>query len=70
MAMQKISPAEWGKDAFEAIGKQWFLLTAGTAEAGWNCMRITAPSTCTWWTRNCSGTRNSRRSKGFSCQRI
>ena len=42
MAMQKIYPENWGKDAFDAIGKEWFLLTAGTAESGWNCM------TCSW----------------------
>ena len=42
MAMQKIDLNEWGKDAFEAIGKQWFLLTAGTEQAGWNTM------TCSW----------------------
>lgn len=42
MAMKKINPSEWGKDVFDAIGKQWFLLTAGTAEDGWNCM------TCSW----------------------
>ena len=42
MAMKKISPSEWGKDVFEAIGKQWFLLTAGTEQSGWNCM------TCSW----------------------
>ncbi len=42
MSMQKINLAEWGKDAFDAIGKQWFLLTAGTEQDGWNCM------TCSW----------------------
>ena len=42
MAMQKINPSEWGKNAFEAIGKQWFLLTAGTEQSGWNTM------TCSW----------------------
>ena len=42
MAMKKISPKEWGKDVFDAIGKQWFLLTAGTEQSGWNCM------TCSW----------------------
>ncbi|MBR5364181.1 MAG: flavin reductase [Oscillospiraceae bacterium] len=42
MAMKKISPNEWGKDVFDAIGKQWFLLTAGTEQSGWNCM------TCSW----------------------
>ncbi|MBR4200004.1 MAG: flavin reductase [Oscillospiraceae bacterium] len=42
MAMQKIAPEQWDKNPFEAIGKDWFLLTAGTEEAGWNTM------TCSW----------------------
>lgn len=42
MALQKISPEQWGVNPFEVIGKQWFLLTAGTASDGWNCM------TCSW----------------------
>ena len=42
MSMQKINPAEWDQNAFDAIGKQWFLLTAGTEQNGWNCM------TCSW----------------------
>ena len=42
MAMQKIAPEQWDKNPFEAIGKDWFLLTAGTESAGWNTM------TCSW----------------------
>lgn len=42
MALQKISPEQWGANPFEAIGKGWFLLTAGTESEGWNCM------TCSW----------------------
>lgn len=42
MAFQKIEPSEYGTNPFEAIGKQWFLLTAGTTEGGWNTM------TCSW----------------------
>lgn len=42
MALQKISPEQWGANPFAAIGKEWFLLTAGTESGGWNCM------TCSW----------------------
>lgn len=42
MAFQKIEPSQYGTNVFEAIGKQWFLLTAGTTEDGWNTM------TCSW----------------------
>lgn len=42
MTFQKIEPSEYGTNPFEAIGKQWFLLTAGTTEGGWNTM------TCSW----------------------
>ena len=42
MAFQKIEPSQYGKNPFEAIGKQWFLLTAGTEASGWNTM------TCSW----------------------
>ncbi|MBQ6040404.1 MAG: flavin reductase [Oscillospiraceae bacterium] len=42
MALQKINPEQISGNPFEAIGKQWFLLTAGSAESGWNCM------TCSW----------------------
>ncbi len=38
MAFQKIDPNELKSNPFEAIGKQWFLLTAGTEQNGWNCM--------------------------------
>ena len=42
MALQKIDPEQFSGNPFAAIGNQWFLLTAGSAEAGWNCM------TCSW----------------------
>ena len=42
MTFEKISPDQWDGNPFTAIGKQWYLLTAGTAETGWNCM------TCSW----------------------
>ena len=32
MEFKKIQAAEWNGNIFEAIGKQWFLLTAGTPE--------------------------------------
>lgn len=42
MELKKISPEQWGANPFEAIGKGWFLLTAGTEANGWNTM------TCSW----------------------
>ncbi|HBI84749.1 MAG TPA: flavin reductase [Ruminococcus sp.] len=42
MSFQKIDPAQWQSNPFEAIGKQWFLLTAGTEKSGFNSM------TCSW----------------------
>jgi flavin reductase (DIM6/NTAB) family NADH-FMN oxidoreductase RutF len=32
MEFKKIKASEWNGNVFEAIGKQWFLLTAGTPE--------------------------------------
>ena len=42
MSLTKISPEAWVGNPFEAIGKDWFLLTAGTEESGYNTM------TCSW----------------------
>ena len=41
MGLKKINPEEWNANPFSAVGKQWFLLTAGDAEK-WNTM------TCSW----------------------
>lgn len=38
MSFVKMQPAEWEKNPFTAIGKDWFLLTAGTKEQGFNFM--------------------------------
>lgn len=38
MAFQKIDMTEWKGNPFEAIGKDWFLLTAGTKDTGYNFM--------------------------------
>ncbi len=38
MALQPINPADWKGNPFSAIGKDWFLLTAGTKETGYNFM--------------------------------
>lgn len=38
MSFVKMQPAEWEKNPFTAIGKDWFLLTAGTMESGFNFM--------------------------------
>ncbi len=38
----EISPEAWVGNPFEAIGKDWFLLTAGTEQTGFNTM------TCSW----------------------
>lgn len=38
MALQKIDIQTWEGKPFEAIGKDWFLLTAGTQEQGFNFM--------------------------------
>ncbi len=42
MALKQINPEQLGFNPFEAIGKQWFLLTAGNRLTGWNTM------TCSW----------------------
>ena len=42
MALKRINPEEWTANPFEAIGKQWLLLTAGNEADGWNTM------TCSW----------------------
>ncbi len=42
MALKQVNPEQLGFNPFEAIGKQWFLLTAGTQQTGWNTM------TCSW----------------------
>ncbi|MBQ5334366.1 MAG: flavin reductase [Oscillospiraceae bacterium] len=39
---KKLGASEVSGNLFDRIGKQWFLLTAGTAESGWNTM------TCSW----------------------
>lgn len=39
---KKIDASEISGSIFDRIGTQWFLLTAGTAETGWN------PMTCSW----------------------
>ena len=44
MALKQVNPEQLGFNPFEAIGKQWFLLTAGTQQTGWNTM------TCSWGT--------------------
>ena len=41
MGLKKINPEEWNANPFEAVGRQWFLLTAGDSEK-WNTM------TCSW----------------------
>ena len=38
MAFKKIELSEWNGNPFNAIGKDWFLLTAGTQETGFNFM--------------------------------
>ena len=38
MAFKKIDLSEWNGNPFNAIGKDWFLLTAGTQETGFNFM--------------------------------
>ncbi len=38
MSFVKMQPAEWEKNPFTAIGKDWFLLTGGTMEQGFNFM--------------------------------
>ena len=38
----EITPEAWVGNPFEAIGKDWFLLTAGTESDGFNTM------TCSW----------------------
>ena len=42
MSLIEISPEAWVGNPFEAVGKDWFLLTAGTKEQGFNTM------TCSW----------------------
>lgn len=42
MHLKKIAPEAWTKNPFAAIGKDWFLLTAGTEADGYNFM------TCSW----------------------
>lgn len=42
MELRKINPEAWQANPFEAIGRQWLLLTAGSEAAGWNTM------TCSW----------------------
>ena len=42
MALKQINPEQLGFNPFEAIGRQWFLLTAGNRLTGWNTM------TCSW----------------------
>ena len=42
MAFMKKSTGELQINPFTTIGKEWFLLTAGTEASGWNCM------TCSW----------------------
>ena len=42
MALKQVNPEQLGFNPFEAIGKQWFLLTAGSEQTGWN------PMTCSW----------------------
>ena len=38
----KVNPEALAENPFELIGKDWFLLTAGTEETGFNFM------TCSW----------------------
>ncbi|MBR5405187.1 MAG: flavin reductase [Oscillospiraceae bacterium] len=42
MAWKKLTASEMTGNLFDRIGKQWFLLTAGTEETGYN------PMTCSW----------------------
>ena len=42
MDLIQINPEAWVGNPFEAVGKDWFLLTAGTEDAGFNTM------TCSW----------------------
>ena len=42
MIWKKLDASEVPGNLFDRIGKQWFLLTAGTAETGFN------PMTCSW----------------------
>ena len=42
MNWKKIDASEISGNLFDRIGKQWFLLTAGTEETGYN------PMTCSW----------------------
>ena len=38
MSLIKVNPEAWVGNVFEAVGKDWFLLTAGTEEGGFNFM--------------------------------
>ncbi len=38
MSFVSMQPALWGQNPFQAIGKDWFLLTGGTMEQGFNFM--------------------------------
>ncbi len=42
MSLIQVAPEAWVGNPFEAVGKDWFLLTAGTKEQGFNTM------TCSW----------------------
>ncbi|MBQ3941048.1 MAG: flavin reductase [Oscillospiraceae bacterium] len=42
MSWKKLNASEISGNLFDRIGKQWFLLTAGTQETGYN------PMTCSW----------------------
>lgn len=42
MSLIQITPEAWVGNPFESIGKDWYLLTAGTVQTGFNTM------TCSW----------------------
>ena len=67
MNFTKIAPEQLSFNPFDAIGKQWFLLTAGTEQAGWNTMTCSWGSTGVLWNKpsvTCY-VRHSRHTFGF-----
>ncbi len=67
MALQKINIQNWQGNPFAAIGKDWFLLTAGTKEQGFNFMTASWGQMGILWNRpavTCY-VRHSRHTYGF-----
>lgn len=67
MSLIQMQPAEWEQNPFTAIGKDWFLLTAGTMEKGFNFMTASWGQMGILWNQpsvTCY-VRNSRHTFGF-----